>query len=200
MKDARPYLRERDSVLATILTGPDWKLPRSADLYRALLDAIVSQQLSGRAAATIFERFLDLFPDREPTPRRLQAMSLPRLRSAGISRQKAGYLKNVAAFALRQPLDRATLRRMSDDKIIAQLTTIKGVGRWTVEMLLMFSLGRRDVFPLDDLGIQLAMKKLYRLRGHGRQLHKRMLAIASRWQPERSLACRYLWCWRSQNK
>ena len=200
MKNPRQYLRERDSVLATIITGPEGKVSRSADLYLDLLNAIVSQQLSGRAATTIFERFLDLFPDRDPTPRRLKAMLLPRLRSAGVSRQKAGYLKNVAAFALRQPLDRAALRRLSDDEIIAQLTEIKGVGRWTVEMLLMFSLGRRDVFPLDDLGIQLAMKKLYHLRGRGRQLHKRMLAIASSWQPERTLACRYLWRWRSQNK
>lgn len=200
MNDASQYLRERDSVLATIITGPERELSRSTDLYLDLLNAIVSQQLSGRAATTIFERFLALFPGCDPTPGRLKAIPLPRLRSAGISRQKAGYLKNVAAFALRQPLDRVTLRRMSDDDIIARLTAIKGVGRWTVEMLLMFSLGRRDVLPLDDLGIQLAMKKLYRLRGHGRQLHKRMTAIASRWQPERTLACRYLWRWRSQTK
>ena len=200
MNQAIQFLAGRDAKLAGILTGPPFKAYRHSDLFLDLLEAITSQQLSGKAATTIFERFLDLFPGRQPTPRRLFALKPERLRTAGLSRQKAGYLHNVATFALRHDLSRAALRRLSDEEIITLLTQIKGVGRWTVEMLLMFPLDRPDVFPLDDLGIQLAIKKLYGLRGDGRRLHKRMTIIAENWRPHRTLACKYLWRWRSRQR
>jgi DNA-3-methyladenine glycosylase II len=197
---ALQHLAARDPKLAGILTGPPFKAYRHPDLYRDLLESIVSQQLSIKAAATIFARFLALFPGRQPTPRRVLALPEEKLRAAGLSRQKAGYLRNVAAFALHHDVSRAALRRLGDDEVIALLTQIKGVGRWTAEMLLMFPLDRPDVLPLDDLGIQLAMKKLYGLRGHGRGLHRRMAALAEAWRPHRTLACKYLWRWRSTQR
>ena len=200
MNKTTPFLAGRDAQLAGILAGPPFKAYHHSDLFLDLLEAITSQQLSGKAATTIFERFLDLFPSRQPTPRRVLALKPEKLRTAGLSRQKAGYLHNVAAFALRHDLSRAALRHLNDDEIIALLTQIKGVGRWTAEMLLMFPLDRPDVFPVDDLGIQLAIKNLYSLRGDGRRLHKRMTAIAENWRPHRSLACKYLWRWRSTQR
>ena len=200
MTAALQYLAARDARLAGILTGPPFKAYRHSDLYLDLIEAIVSQQLSGQAAATIFDRFLDLFPRRQPTPRRLRAMRLERLRAAGLSRQKAGYLHNVAAFALCHDLSRAALRPLSDDEIVALLTQIKGVGRWTAEMLLMFPLDRPDVFPVDDLGIQLAMQQLYGLRSRGPRLRRRLTAIAEAWRPHRTLACKHLWRWRSTRR
>ena len=200
MNKTIPFLAGRDAKLAGILVGPPFKAYRHSDLILDLLEAITSQQLSGKAATAIFERFLNLFPGRQPTPRRVLALKPEKLRTAGLSRQKAGYLRNVAAFALRHDLSRAALRHLGDNEIIALLTQIKGVGRWTAEMLLMFPLDRPDIFPVDDLGIQLAMKKLYSLRGDGRRLHKRMIVIADNWRPHRSLACKYLWRWRSTQR
>jgi DNA-3-methyladenine glycosylase II len=191
------HLRASDPVLAGILHGRPFDSYPNADVYLDLLESILSQQLSVKAAATIFGRFRALFPGGYPDPRTLAALSDAALRAAGVSRQKAGYLRNVAAFALAHDLSRAGLDRLSDDELMELLTQIKGVGRWTAEVLLMFSLGRPDVFPADDLGIQVAMKKLYRLRGAGPRLRRRMIAIAERWRPHRSLACRYLWRWRN---
>jgi DNA-3-methyladenine glycosylase II len=169
---------------------------RCDDLYLHLLEAIVSQQLSVKAADTIFRRFCDLFPNRYPRPERLVKMPLRRLRNAGLSRQKAGYMRNVAAFAIKYDFSPARLRRMDDAAVIEHLTTIKGVGQWTVEMLLMFPLDRADIFPADDVGIQNQMKKLYSLRGNGRALKKRMAKIAENWRPHRTAACKYLWYWK----
>ena len=187
-------LRAADPVLARIIpAGASFAAPRRTDPYRDLLEAIVSQQLSVKAAETIFDRFLDLFPRRRSDPARLLALSDDELRAAGVSRQKAGYLRNVAAFAAGGGLKPAALRRLADEEVIARLTQIKGVGRWTVEMLLIFTLHRPDVFSPGDLGIQNAMKRLYGLRGRGPRLQRRMERIAEAWRPHRSLACRLLW-------
>ena len=188
------YLRRRDPALRPALRGArPLRRRRRVDLYRDLLEAIISQQLSVRAAATIFARFLALFAGGEPRPAALLQLSDDQLRAAGVSRQKAAYLRQVAAFAQRHDLSARALRRLDDEALIEHLTAIKGVGRWTVEMLLMFSLGRPDVFPVDDLGIQNAMKKLYGLRGRGRALHRRMAEIAEAWRPHRTYACVCLW-------
>jgi len=190
------FLKRCDPKLAPIVTGETFKAYRNGDIYRDLLESIMSQQLSVKAASTIFERFLALFPDRNPSPRRVLAATEEELRAAGVSRQKTGYLKNVAAFAQENDISRDALRRLDDEVIIALLTQIKGVGRWTVEMLLMFPLNRPDVFPADDLGIQIAMKRLYGLRTTGPRLRRRMTEIAEAWRPHRTLACKYLWRWR----
>ena len=193
---AAEHLRASDPVLAPIVVERPFRLGRRSDLYVDLLESILSQQLSGRAANTIIGRFRDLFPGRYPDPLRLARMTDAQLRAAGVSRQKAGYIRNVADFARRHGFDRRRLARLTDDEVVAHLTQIKGVGRWTVEMLLMFTLRRPDVFPVDDLGIQNAMKRLYRLRSTGRRLRERMTRIASAWRPHRTLACQCLWAWR----
>src|SRR5690606_35491475 len=120
----------------------------------SLLQAIVDQQLSVKAAATIWKRFISLFGDGYPHPEVLLALSPQTLRSVGLSGQKTGYLKNIASFSLEKTLDYRKLRAMDDETLINYLTQIKGVGRWTAEMILMFTLTRPDVFPIDDLGIQ----------------------------------------------
>ena len=190
-------LARRDPALAVIMKGRTPFAPRARpDPYMDLLQSIVSQQLSVKAADTIFKRLLDLFPRGYPTAARLAAMSDEALRAAGVSRQKAGYLRNVAVFARAGGLRLARLRAMTDDEVIAHLTAIKGVGRWTVEMLLMFTLGRPDIFPVDDVGIQAAMIRLYRLRVRGRPLRARLEKIAEAWRPHRTTACHFLWQWR----
>ena len=195
---AHEHLKSRDPIVAQIVTGgAPFKISRNADLYTSLIASIMSQQLSVKAADTIHGRFLDLFPARDPRPERVLALSVEQLRAAGVSRQKAGYIQNVATFALQNDITHAALKRMTDDEIIALLTQIKGVGRWTVEMLLMFPLNRPDVFPADDLGIQTAMKKLYNLRATGPALRKKMTAIAENWRPHRTLVCKHLWRWKS---
>jgi len=155
--------------------------------------AIVSQQLSVKAADTIYNRFLGLFKNGVPDAKSILKLKDDKLRSVGLSYQKAGYIKNIATFSLEQSLDHKLLKVKSDDELVEYLVQIKGVGRWTVEMLLMFNLNRPDVFPKDDLGIQNGMKKLYNLTSERKALLKEMEEIAESWRPHRTLACRYIW-------
>ncbi|HYG49253.1 MAG TPA: DNA-3-methyladenine glycosylase 2 family protein [Flavobacteriales bacterium] len=166
---------------------------KEKDLYSILLRSIAGQQLSVKAAATIWERFLNLFPKKYPEAKLLVKMSDEKLRSAGFSYQKAGYLKNIAAFSMKNKLDHATLSKMNDAEVIVYLTQIKGVGKWTVEMLLMFALERPDVFPSGDLGILNGMKKIYKLTEEGKALRIKCEQIALKWEPYRSHACFYIW-------
>ena len=196
------YLVDQDKRLKTVIDTCQY--PRShknSDIYLALVSSIVSQQLSIKSADTIYNRFLDLFADRYPEPARIVKARVPQLQKAGLSRQKSTYIKNVAAFALQnEGLDYRRLKRLPDEELIAHLTQIKGVGRWTVEMLLMFAFDRKDVFSCDDLGIQQAMKKLYHIEHNGRELKTRMCRIAENWRPYRSVVCKYLWQWKSLPK
>lgn len=166
------------------------------DLFTSLLRSIVGQQLSGKAADTIWSRFIALFPRKKPTADALLAIDIELLRGAGLSYQKAGYLKNIALFSKEQTLDYRKLHTKTDEELIDYLTSIKGVGKWTVEMILIFTLNRQDVFPLDDLGIQQAMAKLFKLRKTGKELKKEMLKRSAVWAPYRSLATRHLWNWK----
>ncbi|WP_235925632.1 DNA-3-methyladenine glycosylase family protein [Pontibacter burrus] len=184
----------KDPVLAAIIAqGRPLQSSRSEDLYYKLLSAIVSQQLSTKVAATIFRRFTELFPDDYPHPELVLAATDEMLRSVGLSFQKIGYVRNVATFAAAGNLDHATIDAMEDEALILHLTQIKGVGRWTVEMLLMFALERPDVFPADDLGIQNAMKRHYSLDETGKVLRLRMQQLAESWRPYRTIASKYLW-------
>lgn len=170
------------------------KSSKKEDLYFSLIKAIVSQQLSVKAASTIFARFLKLFKDGYPHPKEVLKLKAETLRSAGLSFQKAGYLKNIAQFSLDETLEYSKLKSMKDDELIDYLIQIKGVGRWTVEMLLMFSLGREDVFPKDDLGIQNGIKKLYNIEPlNKKDLFTQMDVISEKWKPYRTLASKYLW-------
>ena len=189
------HLSAADPVLrAVIASGRDIHPRPHEDLYLALLRAIVSQQISTKAAAAIWKRFQALFPpEGYPEPREVLALSEDELRAAGLSRQKAGYLKAIAAYNERGLLDYEHLTSLSEEDFTLHLTAIKGVGRWTAQMLQMFALDQPDVFSEGDLGVQNAMRRLYGLEETGRALQKRMLVIAEPWRPYRTLACKYLW-------
>ncbi|GAB3256882.1 DNA-3-methyladenine glycosylase [Larkinella harenae] len=172
--------------------------PAKNRVYLALLESVVSQQISVKAANSIFARFLTLFADGYPHPEQLIAKSAEELRSAGLSGQKSLYLRSVATFALQNPMDNAFFSLLTDEEIVQYLLPIKGVGRWTVEMLLMFVLDRPDVFPIDDLVIRQKMVKAYGLTETGRPLYKRLHEIAESWRPHRTLASKYLWRWQPE--
>lgn len=190
----------QDAKLAPLLTMielPEWP-EQQTDVYATLLDSITSQQLSVKAAATIHQRFLDLFEDHYPDPNILIDLSPETLRQVGLSGQKSQYLRNTAAFFLENNLMQYNWKQHTEEEIVQLLTQIKGVGRWTVEMILMFSLHFPDVFPIDDLGIQQAIIKLYEISPDlkGKPLRKTMTEIAEPWRPYRSYASRYLWKWK----
>ena len=169
----------------------------SGRIYYNLLESIVSQQLSVKVADVIFKRFLSLFPENNPHPEHVVKIEFEQLRGVGLSGQKAGYLQNVAQFAIDNDLEKMDWAAMSDDEIISFLTQIKGVGKWTVQMLLMFTLARPDIFPVDDLGIQQAMQRLFKIEEENpRRLKIRMMELSEPWKPYRTVACRYLWRWK----
>ncbi|MBY0563326.1 MAG: hypothetical protein K2P58_03985 [Hyphomonadaceae bacterium] len=164
---------------------------RSKDPYRALVRAVVYQQLSGKAAATIHGRVLALFPDKDhPEPEDLLSAPDERLRAAGLSRQKTAALKDIAQKRIDGIIPPArALTRLSDNEIIERLTAARGVGRWTVEMYLIFSLNRPDVLPIDDLGVRKGAEKLYKRSFTPKELG----AYGERWGPWRSAAAWHLW-------
>ena len=165
-----------------------------ADLYRALLRSVVGQQLSVKAAASIFNKFCTAFPKQYPDKNLVLEMSDERLRACGLSLQKSKYIRNIASFFIEHANEIKSLQNKSDEEIISFLTQIKGVGKWTVEMLLMFSLDRPDVFPIDDLGIVNGMQALYGVKISDKKKQKAKLnAIAENWRPYRTLACFYVW-------
>jgi len=169
----------------------------SGKIYFDLLESIVSQQLSVKVADVIFKRFLSLFSNNYPNPNLVVAIEFDKLRSVGLSGQKASYLQNVAKFALENDLEKMDWASMSDEEIVLFLTQIKGVGKWTVQMLLMFTLARPDIFPVDDLGIQQGMQRLFKIEEQNPRLLKiRMTELAKPWRPWRTVACRYLWRWK----
>ena len=164
-----------------------------------LCASIMSQQLSTKVAEVLFRRFLELYGKKEPTPAQIAATPHATLRGIGLSNAKAQYVLNVAQFVLEQKLTDKKLMALPDEEIIQLLTQIKGVGRWTVEMLLMFTLGREDVFAPDDYGIQQAMIKLYKLDGSSKkELRQHMLRISEGWKPYRTYACMHLWQWKDE--
>ena len=184
----------KDPVMKTIIkkTGK-LNAVQNKDLYFSLLQSITSQQLSTKAGDTIFGRFLDLFPARKPIPEKVLKMNIEKLRGAGLSYAKAGYLKNIAEFSITNGLEYTKLNRMEDEELITYLTAIKGVGRWTAEMILMFAVNRPDIFPVDDLVIRNEMKNLYNIKAEGKKLIVQMHILSEPWKPYRTLACRHLW-------
>lgn len=157
----------------------------------------MSQQLSVRVAEVIYGRFLDLYGGKQPTAQQILDTAPERLRAIGLSNAKVSYVQNVARFELEHGMSAAKLNKMTDEEVIAYLTTIKGVGRWTVEMLLMFALGREDVFAVDDLGIQQAIAGLYKLdTSDKKKFREDMLRLSKKWSPYRTYACMHLWRWK----
>ena len=164
---------------------------RPDDAYGSLVRTIVGQQLSMKAARTIYARLIALFGDNLPTPAELIAAEEAALRVAGLSRQKIGYLRDLAARVQNSELELDALHELSDEEVSARITAVKGLGQWSADMFLMFHLRRPDVLPVGDLGIRRAVEKVYRLPGLPDQDALRILAEP--WRPWRTLACLYLW-------
>jgi len=194
LPDQLTHLKKDKALKKVIERVGVLKSKNDLDLYVSLMRSIVSQQLSIKAAATIWGRFLDLFREGYPDPKLILKMKDDKLRAVGLSYQKAGYLKNIAQFSIEKTLDYNLLKSKTDEELIEYLVEIKGVGRWTVEMLLMFSLNRHDILPKDDLGIQNGIKLLYNIDPKNKkELYEEMERIAEKWRPYRTLACKYIW-------
>ena len=186
----------KDKKLVTALSESLPPLQLHQNIPLRLIASIMSQQLSTKVAKVIFHRFLKLYNDTEPSPQQVLTTETETLRAIGLSYAKIKYIHNVASFCIENNVDDKMLLAMDNEDIIALLTQIKGVGRWTVEMLLMFTLGREDVFAVDDLGIQNAMRKLYNIKAEDKKMLKeRILKISACWKPYRTYACLHLWKW-----
>ncbi len=173
-----------------------FKLNKRKNLYLYLCYSIMSQQLSTKVARVIKQRFLDLYRG-EPTAQQIIDTPFEKLRAIGLSNAKVNYVQNVARFEIEKGLGHKKLAKMSDEEVIEYLTEIKGVGRWTVEMLLMFALCREDLFAIDDLGLQQAVIGLYDLKHRKKKImNAKILKISAQWAPYRTYACLYLWRWK----
>lgn len=188
----------KDKKLKTIIELQEpFVLQKRKQVYLHLCYSIMSQQLSTKVADVFHRRFLALYGGKNPTAEQIAGTSFETLRSIGLSNAKANYVLNVARFFIEEKIADNILYKMENEDVIKYLTQIKGVGRWTVEMILMFTLGREDVFAVDDLGIQQAICKLYKVDAADKKLMKeKMLTISKKWSPYRTYACRYLWGWK----
>lgn len=188
---------KKDSKLAALLASENYALEKRKNTPIRLIASIISQQLSTKVAKIIFLRFLDLYDGKEPSCQQVIDTSPALLRSIGLSNSKVNYVQNVAHFFEEHAITDRQLYKMSPEEVIELLTQIKGVGRWTVEMLLMFSLGHEDVFAVDDLGIQQAMIQMYKFKYESKkELRLKMLSKSAIWSPYRTYACLHLWKWK----
>jgi DNA-3-methyladenine glycosylase II len=190
---ALAHLRRTDPVMARLIehVGP-YRPPKRPDRFQALVRAIVFQQLAGRAAQAIYDRFVAIFEGpRFPTPAQVLGAPIPKMRKAGLSRAKTLYIRDLAAHVAKDSINFRRFRWMNDEEIIEHLTMVKGIGRWTAEMFLMFNLWRPDVLPVGDLGVRNAAMKAYAMRTH--PTAKQLRALGERWRPYRSVATWYLW-------
>ena len=193
----RKHLSKDKKMKKLVETQPGYQLEKRKQLYLEICSSIISQQLSTKVAAVIYGRFLGLFKKKRPTPQEILAVPHEQLRAVGLSNAKANYVKNVCRFFIEHKLTDAKLHKMENEDFIEFITQIKGIGRWSAEMILMFTLSREDIFSVDDLGIQQAMTKLYKLDATDKKGMKlKMTAIAEKWSPYRTYACRYLWGWK----
>lgn len=188
----------KDKKLHKIISIQDpFVLKKRKKAYLYLCYSIMSQQLSTKVADVFHRRFLALYNGKEPSTQQIADTPFETLRAIGLSNAKANYVLNVSRFFIEENLTDEILHKMSNEEVIKCLTRIKGVGQWTVEMVLMFTLGREDVFALDDLGIQQAVCKLYKIDPADKKAMKeKMLSVSKKWSPYRTYACRYLWGWK----
>ncbi len=187
----------KDKKLAPLLAQANHTIKKRKNTPVRLMASIISQQLSTKVAAIIFSRFLALFDGKEPSCE--QVLNCTNLRSIGLSQSKVHYIQNVAEFFIANQITDKQLYSMEPAAIIELLTQIKGVGKWTVQMLMLFSLGQEDVFAVDDLGIQQAMIRLYKIKYETKkELHIKMLTISRKYTPYSSYACLHLWQWKDQ--
>jgi DNA-3-methyladenine glycosylase II len=186
------HLAGADARLGAIISSVgSYTIKRGGEPFQALVEAIMYQQLAGSAADAIHARFLKLYRDKFPAPERLLSTPDERLRTAGLSGRKIEYMKDLAGRVSDGRLDLAGLAAMGDEQIVEQLSEVKGIGRWTAEMFMIFCLGRPDILPVGDYGLRRAMQKTYRLRDL--PAPERMTKIAQPWRPYRSVATWYMW-------
>jgi DNA-3-methyladenine glycosylase II len=192
-----PYRKHlsKDKILQSVIKNHEgFEIEKKENILLFICDSIIGQQLSIKVAAVIFQRFLELFKTKNPDVKKILALPHDTLRSIGLSNSKAVYIKNVCEFFIEKKLTDAKLHSMSNEELFDLLTQIKGIGKWTVEMILMFAMGREDVFSSGDLGLQKAMKTLYAIEHHNQKnLEQKMRNIADNWSPYRTYACLYLW-------
>ncbi len=188
---------QKDKKLGSIVREPLPTLTLHKNISLRLMASIMSQQLNTKVAKVIYHRFLEIYKGKEPKPQHVLDTPFDVLRGIGLSNAKVHYVQNVARFCIEHKITDKKLLTMNNEEIIEQLTQIKGVGKWTVEMLLMFTLGREDVFAVDDLGIQQAMISVYKLpKGDKKLLKEKMLILSEKWKPYRTYACLHLWKWK----
>ncbi|MBI4080340.1 MAG: DNA-3-methyladenine glycosylase 2 family protein [Candidatus Levybacteria bacterium] len=191
-KKAASYLSKKDPVLANVIKKvPLFTRQFGGNYFLDLAESIVSQQLSIKAADTIWKRFTGLFPHNEVKPLGVINIEGQKMRDAGMSWQKISYIKDLAEKVLASGILFEQFDIMTDEEIIEELVKVKGIGRWTAEMFLMFSMGRPDVFSYGDLGIRKAIQKLYKFDHEPTK--EEAERIAEKWRPFRTIACRYLW-------
>ena len=188
----------KDKKLATLINEPlHERIRPHKNIPLQLIGNIMSQQLNTRVADIIYNRFLALYNNKVPTTQQILDTADEKLRAIGLSNAKVKYVKNVAEFCVKNKITDKKLHAMTNEEVIELLTQIKGVGKWTAEMLLMFALGREDVFSIDDYGIQSGMVKLYKLHKlEKKQLRERLTKISNKWAPYRTYACLYFWHWK----
>jgi DNA-3-methyladenine glycosylase II len=195
LTQAAASLTKNDPVLAPIIASAG--LPNiipNKNYYQELVESIISQQLSVKAAATILKRFLELFPEVDfPAPDQILQKDIEQLRAVGLSRQKASYIQDLASKVIEGEVRFNHLDARSNDEIIAELTQIKGVGVWTVHMFLLFCMGRLDVLPTGDLGIKNGIHKLYNLKEKPTPEEMETIARENNWHPYESVASWYIW-------
>jgi DNA-3-methyladenine glycosylase II len=194
LEEAVAHLQSHDAVLRSVIdrVGPCQLQPHS-DYYRELVESIISQQLSVKAAATITGRFKQLGVGEFPTPQEILALETERLRAVGLSGAKAGYVQDLAMHVRDGRLDIERLPELPNEEIIVRLTDIKGIGEWTAHMFLIFSLGRLDVLPTGDLGVRKGMQALYGLAVLPSPKEMQEIAEHNRWSPYESVAAWYIW-------
>lgn len=199
IKKALTHLK-KDAKLRAVIKKHKPEFTKGRDPFEALVRAIIYQQLSGKAAGTIHRRFIELYKKpysakatkgTHPTPQQILNTKLPRLRAVGLSAQKSSYLKDLAAKFIDGTIEPKKFPKMTDDEIREHLVAVKGIGRWTADMFLMFALHRPDVLPTGDLGIQKGMQKLFNLRKLPNP--DQMIKLAQDWAPHRTVACWYVW-------
>lgn len=197
MAEYLDHLR-KDKKFSRILENAEaLELVPKKNICLSLCSSIMSQQLSVKVAQVLYNRFIELLGSKDPSPQQITELSYDQLRGIGLSNAKVTYVQNVARFAVEKGMDHSIIDKMENEEVINYLTEIKGVGRWTVEMLLMFTLARPDVFAIDDFGIQQAMIKLYKISPENKKEMKlKMLKISSKWSPYRTYACLHLWRWK----
>jgi DNA-3-methyladenine glycosylase II len=168
-------------------------------VYLHLCSSILSQQLSTRVSEVLYHRFLNLYDGKEPTPQQILETPATIFRGIGFSNAKASYVHNVCRFFIDNKITDSSLYKLSNDEVLALLTQIKGVGNWTVEMILMFTLGREDIFAMDDLGLKHSVIKLYNIKETDKKLlREKIEKITLKWSPYRTYACKYLWGWKDE--